>query len=1154
MYKNFTAKICGAYSCISPKYKKVMKLTVFLWVVAIMQVSAYSFAQKVSLNVKNESLDEVLTDISKQSGCNFIYNAMMLKSARTVTLSITDASLSLALQECFKDQPLTYVLDGNTVVIQKKTALGFSAQEIIVTGVVSDDKGVTLPGVTVVVKGTKTAVITDVNGKYSILVPANGKTLVYTFVGMQSTEVVINGRQVIDVVLKLASTELGDVVVIGYGTQKKGDINGSIASVSAKDIENIPQVSIDQLLQGKASGLTITQNSGAPGSETSVHIRGVTSLTLSNEPLYVIDGVAMSGDATNKTTSGRSVALSPNNGESGVSPLALINPNDIESIEVLKDASASAIYGSRASNGVILITTKRGKNGTARINYDGYYGLQQQGRFLPLMNLQQYAVLQNALADNLGVPRRGDFVNPSLLGPGTDWQKAIFRTAAQQSHVLSVSGGKDGNDYYISGGYLSQNGTIIGNTFDRYSFRTNVNSQVKPWFKLGATVTGSRAISDAAISNNQGITYLALLSSPDQAVYNADGSYSGPTADQITNGAQINPVARANDITNNLVRNNLNGSAYNDLRFFKDLNLHSEVNGDFNFSNTRVFQPTYTYGGYSNPTATLQEYSANSTYWSWKEYFTYNHNWNKKHDFQATLGHEVSKSSWGGNTTGVQNFLSNDLQTINLGDAKTITASEYKDASTTESAFARAIYTYNNKYSITGTFRADKSSKFAPGHQTGYFPAAAVSWRLSEENFMESVKKVANNIKIRLGYGQVGNQSVPNYLYGSALNPFATGLGTGFAIDKIPNADLTWETSIQTDAGIDFSLFNGRIDATFDYYDKSSKKFILQTNLPAFLVGQSADYSSTGVIGSPYANAGQLSNKGFDFNLTTHNIVSKSFTWNTSVVFSHYDNKVISLANSVPFINANVTVSFLNLPVTRTQVGLPVGEFYGYQVKGLFKTDAQLRSAPIQFGRPIGNTSGGTWLGDVQYVDVNHDGKIDEADQGPIGNPNPKFTYGITNTFAFKGFDLSIFLNGSYGAQIFNVLNYQIAGLSARYQNQLASVANFWSAANPTSDIPAPRSGDNPNLKNSDRFVESGSFLRIQNVTLGYNLPEPLAKKLQLSRIHIYVGGQNLYTFTPYKGLDPEVGSTNQNVFLTNIDLGRYPIPRNLTFGINAQF
>jgi len=1024
------------------------------------------------------------------------------------------------------------------------------------TGTVVDDKGAADSGATVNVKGTKTSVLTNDQGIFVIAGSGNSPVLVITSVGFARQEVKASDGQKIALVATTAT--LNDVVVIGYGTQRRQDLNGSVSSVKASDIAAIPQTSIDQLLQGKAAGITITQNSGAPGSSTSVHIRGITSLSGSNEPLYVIDGVAISGDATNRSTSGRSAALSGNSGgESGASPLATLNPNDIESIDILKDASATAIYGSRASNGVIIITTKRGKAGTAHINYDGYYGIQQQGRFLDVLNLQQFAVLENKLADVYGIPRRSEFADSSLLGEGTDWQKEVFQTAAQQSHQVSVSGANNATDYYISGGYLTQGGTIIGNDFNRYSFRANINSKVKSWLKVGSQISGSRSAQNQSLSNNNGIVYTAVLSAPDQVVYNADGTYAGPQADQI--GGQINPVAQALDITNTLTRNTLFGSLYADLNLSKDLTLRSEINGDFNFSNALVFLPTYQYGPrYVNPTNSLTERNDRSTFWSWKEYLTYSHVFAQKHSVTALLGHEVLKSVWNGTTGTAQNFLSNDIHTLNLGTASTATVDEYKGSEVLESGFARGIYTYNNTYSITATIRADKSSKFAEGHQTGYFPSFAASWRLSEEPFMASVKDVADNIKIRVGYGAVGNQAIPNYRYGAGLTSFATGLGTAFAIDKVANPNLTWESAVSTNIGLDFSLFKNRIDASVDYFDKKSEKFLYQAPLPAFLLGGVADYNGTGVIAPPYLNIGELSNKGVEFTINSKNIVSKDFTWNTNVIFSHYKNKVLSLANGIPFLPGSATISFLSLTLTRTQVGRPVGEFYGYKVKGLFRDKKQLEEAPIQFGQPVQNprfnNGNGTWLGDIQYEDINADGKIDENDQTAIGNPNPKFTYSLTNNFSYKGIDLSIFLYGSYGSKIINALNYQVASVAGLYVNQLASVADFWTPENPDANTPAPRAGDNKNLINSDRFVENGSFLRIQNVNLGYNLPAKWISRLKLNRLKIYASGQNLFVFTPYKGLDPEIGAANQNVFLTNVDLGRYPIPRTITFGINAEF
>ena len=1038
------------------------------------------------------------------------------------------------------------------------SALGANAQEKLIKGKVVDKENLPLPGASVSVKGEKMVTLTDVNGDFAIKVPSNNAILRVTFLGMTSQDLSVAGKDYLKVTLAASTNSLDEVVFIGYGTQKKGDLNSSISTVSAKDIEGIPQISVDQLLQGKAAGVYVSQNSGAPGSNTSVRIRGITSLSVANDPLYVIDGIAISGDPNNVSSSGRSAVLNnkgeigAGNGESTVSPLTTLNPNDIESIQILKDASATAIYGSRGSNGVIIITTKRGRNGQGVINYDGYYGIRQQNKFLDVMNLPQYAKYQNDLADVLGLQRRAEFANPQFLSVGTNWQKEVFRTAGQQNHQISLSGAKDGTDYYLSGNYTKQEGTILGSDYNRYSFRSNVNGQVREWFKTGVTVAASRSFENRGISDNGGIVTNALLSTPDRAVRNADGSFAGPQA--FESGSVINPIAQALDVTNTLLRSGLNGSAYGDISFIKGLVLRSELNGDFGSSEARQFLPTFNYGPLSiNNTAKLTEYYSNNTFWAWKEYLTYKHVFAKKHDLTTLAGYEVNKSSWKGTDLSRQSFLSNDLQSINLGDAKTATNNEYKDSQSLESFFLRTIYTFDNRYSFTATIRSDRSSKFAPGNQTGIFPSIGASWKISEESFAKGLKDKVDNIRLRASYGGTGNQAVPNYLYGVALVAVPTGLGTGFAVDKIRNLDLKWETQLQADAGLDFSILKERMDISLDVYQKTSKNFLFKAELPAFLLGKQAEYSGAGVINPPYINGGELRNTGFEFSLTSRNLVN-DFKWSTNLNFSTNKNEVISLASGTPFIPGNIGVGFLSLPVTRTKVGGPVGEFYGYKVKGIFKTDKQLADAPVQFGRSVANNSGGTWLGDIQYEDVNMDGKIDEADQTSLGSPNPKFTYGITNNFSYKNFDLSVFLNGSYGAKIFNVLNYRIASIGGLYVNQLAKVSEYWTPTNSDSNIPAPKSGDNPNLKNSDRFIESGSFLRIQNVNLGYNIPSKYLSKIKLGGLKVYVSGQNLYTFTPYTGLDPEIGAISQNVFLSNIDIGRYPGPRVITFGVNAKF
>ncbi|MDF2432602.1 MAG: TonB-dependent starch-binding outer membrane protein SusC [Mucilaginibacter sp.] len=1039
----------------------------------------------------------------------------------------------------------------------------------VIKGTVTDDKGATLPGVSVTVKGTTTGVITDVNGKYTITVPAGGKTLVFSFIGMERQEIPIGTKAVINVSMQLSSTALSnvDVVAIGYGSQKRGDINGAISSVSAKDIQDIPMPSIDQMLQGKAAGVTITQNSGAPGATVSVRVRGITSFN-GSEPLYVIDGVAIDGNANNghQLTS----QASPSQQETSASPLAQLNPNDIESIDVLKDASATAIYGSRGSNGVVIITTKKGKNGTAKINYDGYYGVQTQGKFLKMMNLPQYAAYENTLADQFGQQRRIEFSDPSVLGPGTNWQYAIFKNAPEQSHTLSISGARNGTDYYVSGGYYTQQGTVLGSDFNRYTFHTTVNSQVKDWFKVGTSVSANQSFANIGLGNSYGIIYNALLQAPDAAVYNADGSFAGPAVVNGTIEGGLNPVQQALSITNNIRRSNVQGNFYGDVIFNKDFTLHSEIDGNFDWSEAKAFLPTYSYGAtgssvaFVNTQASLNEYNAHDSYWNWVEHLNYNHTFGKKHVVSALVGHEVWASSYDGIQAGTTGFTAgNTIQTLNLGTQANNTLGEPKGSTSMESWLARVIYTFDNKYSITASDRSDRSSNFAQGHQTGYFPGVAVSWRVSEEPFMAGVKQFADNIKLRVGYGTTGNSNIPQYRYGTAINPVVTGLGTGFSFYNFSNPGLTWETAIQKNIGLDFSILNNRIDASIDVYDKTSKNFLFQQPLPAFLGGGTAEYSNAAIVQPPYVNAGEIENKGIELSITSRNIISKNFSWTTNVIFSHYTNKVVSL-NGFPSLIGTVSTGFgPSIPATYTQVGGPVGEFYGYKVQGIIKTTAQLQQLAAHPQNVVGipstvssdrTLSNGVYLGDIQYYGENNNGNSPNT-QYALGNPNPDFTYSITNTFTYKDFDLSIFLNGSYGGKILNAVDYQIAGMYGLYQNQLATQANFWTPSNPNSNIPAPRSGfGNNNLVMSDRFLESASYLRLQNVRLGYNLPAKWARYVKMTRLKAFVSGQNLYVFTKYTGLDPEVGSLNQNPTLQNIDYGRYPSPRVITFGLNAEF
>lgn len=1038
-----------------------------------------------------------------------------------------------------------------------------------IKGTVTDDSRSPLPGATVSVKGTAIAVSTDANGHYSVNVPSNAKTLIFSFIGMKAKEVEIAGKTTINAVLESSSTQLTDVVVIGYGTQKRGDVNGAIASVTSKDIQDIPQPSVDQLLQGKVSGVTVTENSGQPGANVSVHIRGITSFGAS-EPLYVIDGVEVEGNAPG-------VQLTrPGGGqeETSVSPLSMLNPSDIANIDILKDASATAIYGSRGANGVVIITTKRGKAGQAKVTYDGYVGLQEQGKFLKMDNLQQYATLQNRLALAFGIEPRSEFADPGILGPGTNWQDAIFRTAFENNHNISVSGGTDNSDYSISGGYFKQDGTVLGYNFDRYTIRAVINSQAKPWLKVGGILGGSRSDENIGLGSNTGIIYNALLAPPDQSIYNADGTFAGPAVqpDGTIEGT-VNPIQQALSITNNLVRNEINGNLYAETKFYKDLYLRSEVDGDFNWADAYTFLPTYDYGAtgvpeqyhITNATAKLSRQLSNSSYWSWKEYLNYGHTWGKS-SLTALAGHEVWESKYDQLNLNGQGFVAgNNVQSIALANTVSTSIPEYKSTTTMESFLGRVIYTYDNKYSITANIRSDRSSNFAPGHQVGYFPGAAVSWRVSDESFWAPLKSIADNVKFRVGYGSTGNSNIPPYSYGAALKPVPTAFGTGFIVANVANPKLTWEKALQTDIGLDFSLLNGRVNASADYYNKTSSRFLFQQPLPYFLVGGPNEYSDNPAgISPPYINAGQIQNKGFEFSVNSTNIVSKNFKWNSTLTFSHYSNKVTSL-NGAPEIDQSINTSFISLAATRTVVGEPVGEFYGYKVQGVVKTQAQLQYLATHPQNVTGTTpqvvtndpsvANSIWLGDLEYQDTNHDGKVDANDRVALGSPNPDFTYGFTNNFNYKDFELSIFIYGSYGGKILDALEYETAGLDGLYQNQLASTAGYWTPSNPNSNIPKPRGGlGNPNLVMSDRFLESASFARLQNLRLGYNLPSAWAKHVAMTSLKVFLSGQNLLVITKYPGLDPEVGSFNQNPTEAGIDLGRYPSPRVFTLGLNAQF
>ena len=1025
-----------------------------------------------------------------------------------------------------------------------------------VSGVVSDSKGLTLPGVNVTVKGSNDGVSTDFDGKYQIDVPANS-TLVFSFIGFTTQEVVVGSKTTINIKLSESSNELDEVVVIGYGTQKKGDVNGSISSVKAKDLQDLKQVNIDQMLQGKAAGVSVTSNNGQPGSAVSIRVRGTTSISGTNEPLYIIDGVPVSGDATGRATSGRPIAgndFSANggSGNNAVSPLSTINPNDVESIDILKDASATAIYGSRGANGVIIITTKSGRKGTGKISYEGFTSVQSIYKDLDVMNLRQYAIHQNELATLFGTELRPEFAHPELLGNGTDWQDAVYRTAATNSHQVSFSAAKDGTNYYLSGGFLDQEGILLGSGLKRYTMRLNLDSKVKDWLKVGANLNAG--ITNENITINQSFTGLisnTLLQAPDIPVRNIDGSYAtAPLNANFT--TYFNPVAEALTKDSKLIRKNFLGNVYAEMSLAKGLKYRIELGANTEFSENTEFRPSSE--SLRNAVADLSERRQNWYSTNLKNLLTYDFSIGEKNKFTLLAGQEANDSHWEGVLATAQGFQTNDIYGLNLSDPDNRIVTSYKGSQSISSLFGRFIYDFDNKYNISASIRQDVSSKFDPttDNQKGVFGGVAASWKLSSEKFMENTRKYIDNIKFRIGYGETGNQQIPNNAYSALLGQQNSGLGAGFLPSNFPNPALTWESLNQTNFGLDFTLMDSRLSFSLDLYKKVSEGFLFQVPLPLYLTGGGGQY---GGISAPFSNLGEMENRGYDITVGYTTKGAKDFTWNSTLVFSHYKNELTGLVSGLPLTAEINTNGYLPVVATNTVVGSPIGLFYGYQTDGIFNSIDQLNAAPLQFGQTVGTAPGQTYLGDYKYKDINNDGVVDSNDRTFIGNPHPDFTFGFTNNFKYKNFDLSIFLQGSSGNDILNLTRRSGTANSILGQNLFVESSNYWTPTNTNTDIPRPINiENNTNYNISDRYVEDGSYLRIQNLTFGYNLPQDLISVIKMSRVRLYASVQNLYTFTKYSGYDPEIGSFNQSPLLSGIDNGRYPSPRTYSFGINVEF
>jgi len=1029
--------------------------------------------------------------------------------------------------------------------------LSFGQDPRRITGKVTDERGEALPGVSIVAKGTTIGTTTDVDGRFTLTVPDNASKLVLSFVGKATLEVALANRTWFDLVMASDAQSLEELVVIGYGTAKRADVTSSITSVKAAELKDMPLAGIDMLLQGKAAGVTVTSNGGQPGGGVSVRVRGVTSIN-SNDPLFVIDGVPFVNGNTVSSTG--YAGLGGGDGQTGNSVMASLNPNDIESIDVLKDASAQAIYGSQAANGVIMITTKSGKAGEGKINYEAYYGVAEVANRLDLMNLREFAEYQNDVLPIIGNPVSDEFKDPSILGKGTDWQEAMFRHATTQNHQLSFSGGRDRITYYLSANYYENEGVLLGSDFKRYATRFSLDNQLKPWAKIGVSANISRteqqiSLADAAEST----IWWGAVTSPLIPVKNLDGSWGGG---QIIGGVQY---SNANPVGNSMFRGNERtaftafGNLNADIQILKDLFFRNEVSYNVGINNNIAYQKDGNVGGQVFRSKLIDSRSDNY-YWSVTNYLNYN-KWFKKHGIQATFGHQAQMSYYQ-NISGTKVDLQAGILDLNTGSADQTTwgLSGGKGHWSMESWFARTNYTFDERYSISASFRADGSSNFGPNNRWGYFPGVSAGWTVSNENFIKnsSVSNVISFAKLRIGYGEVGNQNfpngAPNPAYVGAVQFFSgpVGFGSSNMIQGIPNPNLKWESVKTSNIGFDLGFLNGRLDATIDLYKKVTSDMIIFLTGPN-LIGVGDQWDD---LKAPLGNAGQMTNKGLDIGISSINIQKNDLTWKTSLVFTHFKNSYDKAASATSALDGKVYYS--NYLVTHTTPGRPVGSFWGLVTDGLFRTEAELADSKPQFGYAIDESQ--TWLGDIRFKDINNDGKIDADDMTYIGSPLPDFNWGLTNSLQFKGFDFTLFLQGSQGVQAFNFLRWQLEGMNNAWSNQLRTVMDRYTENNVDGKLPRFTNTNKNNTAMSDRYVEDASYWRIQNITLGYRLPTEITRKAKIKNLRVYGSIQNLHTFTSYSGYDPEIGLLNNNIRLSNVDTGHYPNPRTFTVGINVEF
>lgn len=1095
----------GGYLQFPLKLSLKMKLTVLLTIAALFQIQANTYSQnkKISLDLSNASVETVIHKIEALSEFKFLLNRKDVDLNRKVSIKVEKQEIENILSKLFSNTDVAYEILNKQIVLRKGIANlptypkldmhqpSKESTQFQITGTIKDQNGTPLPGANVVEKGTTNGVTADFDGNYTIQLNNANATLIISFIGYATKEINIDGQNNFNIVLKESSAGLDEVVLIGYGSVKKSDLTGSVSSVKSEDISAFPTTDLSQALQGRASGVHVKQNSGAPGSNIQVRIRGVNSIQGSNEPLWVIDGFP--------------------------ADQSILNAVDIESIEILKDASATAIYGSRGANGVILVTTKRGKAGNTRVDYNSSFSLQSVRKKINLMNANEYGRYYNIFWKNT----TGDeyFTQNQIdgFGKGTDWQDVIFRAAPTNIHSLDIAGGNENTKFSVGTSYFDQQGIIKNSDYQRIVLRGNINHDVSEKFSVAfntiINMNSRNTISDAQVLLS------ALSAAPTVGPYFSDGSYLNLNeVYPFSPDSLINPEAYFNEVSN---KNSSNYAMGNVALTYKPINgLSIKVSGNISNSNSR--SDNYTGVDFPNSSGGASISVNNNIYINSTNIVAYDTTINDSHNISAIAGFTYENSKSKGLGASGSGFLSDATETYDIGSATTngIPSSSYSEWALL-SYLGRVNYSYKNKYLVTGSIRSDGSSRYSAGNKWGYFPSGAFAWRLSEEEFMKD-QTVISNAKLRVGFGKTGSTAINPYytldMLSSGKVALEDNLYTYFAPGTRLPGNLRWETTLQTDFGIDFGFMNNRIRITADYYVKKTKDLLNTVQLP-----KSLGYSTT------IKNVGEIQNKGMEFNVDAI-VFDKSFKWDVSANLSFNKNEILKL-----YEGQDVQGSIYNLIVANDYVnllreGYPISAFYGYQDIGF---DDE---------------------GHYTYKDKDGDGLITEKDKSWIGDPNPDFIYGLNSSMSWNNIDLNIFIQGSQGNEIFgfSVINQNYKSYQG-YNAQKDVLYNHWTPENPNANYPTI--DKTFSTKMSDRFVYDGSYLRVKNIELAYNIPTSVLEQSWLTKAQISISGQNLFTITDYPWWDPEVNSSGgSNSINQGIDNYSYPTSKGFTIGAKLSF